>query len=132
MGHSFFRLCYHIVFAPKYRRAVLRQEIEQQVWDILREVSESYGIYVHAVGGFDDHVHLVLAIPASMSVADAVRIIKSVSSRLIKERIPSLSNFSWQVGYSAFTVRYKDVGVVIRYVKNQRKHHTKPGAKAPG
>ena len=132
MSKHYTSLLYHIVFATKYRRSIISEPIESAVWEALQETCAERGLHVYGIGGHENHVHVLVGIPPDISVADAVRMIKSISTRKIRERISQLANFRWQAGYSAFTFDRRALGILQSYVKNQRKHHTEPGAKAPG
>ena len=123
MGHSYDRVCYHIVFATKYRDACITKGIEREVWRIVERICQEIGIHVHAIGGWDDHLHLAVSIPPKVAVADAVREVKSRSTREIRVSTPYLRDFAWQVGYSVFTFRCDDAPTVIAYINNQRAHH---------
>ena len=75
------------------------------------------------IGGIDDHVHLVIGIPASLAVSKAVQVIKGASSKWIHETFPELVRFQWQDGYGAFTVSKSQLNEVVHYVARQREHH---------
>ena len=64
-----------------------------------------------------------MRLPADLSVADCLRVVKTNSSRWIKERWPEYGLFSWQDGYGAFTVSESNRGAVIQYVQEQEQHH---------
>jgi REP element-mobilizing transposase RayT len=76
-----------------------------------------------AIGGTSNHVHLMTRLPADLSLADCLRVVKTNSSRWIKERWPERRLFSWQGGYGAFTVSESNRGAVIRYIQDQEQHH---------
>ena len=73
-----------------------------------------------AVGGTENHVHILLTLPPDLAIADAVRTLKSNSSRFMRE---SSRLFAWQEGYAAFTVSASAVDEVRRYIANQEEHH---------
>ena len=75
------------------------------------------------VGGVSDHVHLLVSIPPTLTVAKAVQLIKGGSSHGIKDTFPNISGFSWQDGYGAFTVSESQLDTVAEYVRNQAEHH---------
>jgi putative transposase len=79
-------------------------------------------IFVHAVGGIDDHIHSLIQIPATAALAKAVFAIKSNSSRWSHERGQKVQ---WQEGYGAFSVSASNLPVVERYIRNQAAHHRK-------
>jgi putative transposase len=77
------------------------------------------------INGPADHVHLLLSLPATESLADLLRVLKTNSSRWVHEQFPAHTRFGWQPGYAAFTVstsRREDVRV---YIAAQQAHHRK-------
>lgn len=73
-------------------------------------------------GGTSDHIHLLIEIKRDVSVADALRLIKTNSSKWIHEQYPT-SAFSWQTGYSSFSVSRSVLPKAISYIQNQEEHH---------
>ncbi len=76
-----------------------------------------------AVGGTEDHVHILLVLPSTMSVAKAMQLIKGGSSKWISEAFSTLRNFSWQEGYGAFSISVSGIDDTVAYIKAQDKHH---------
>jgi REP element-mobilizing transposase RayT len=77
-----------------------------------------------AVGGTDDHVHILLSLPSSVAIAKAMREIKSASSRWMHETC-DLPAFEWQEGYGAFSVGWSQVDATLAYIAGQKEHHQK-------
>ena len=77
-----------------------------------------------AVGGIDNHVHLLVSLNATLGFADVMRELKASSSGWVHREI-NLKEFGWQVGYGAFTVSPNNLERVKNYVLNQEKHHQK-------
>ncbi|MFT4639296.1 MAG: putative transposase [Verrucomicrobiales bacterium] len=75
-----------------------------------------------AVGGMGDHVHVLMGLNATHTLADMMRELKSESSRWIKSGL-KLQGFSWQEGYGAFTFGALDLEQVRQCVLNQSEHH---------
>lgn len=75
-----------------------------------------------AVGGLQDHVHLLTGISGSQRVSDVVREVKKASSVWAKREY---SGFEWQVGYAALSIGYGDCPRVVSYIANQEAHHLK-------
>ena len=71
----------------------------------------------------EDHIHILVAIPATMAVAKAVQSIKGVSSKWIHEEFPEQKKFAWQAGYGAFSVSRSRLEATAAYIRNQREHH---------
>ena len=78
-----------------------------------------------SAGGTYDHIHLYVSMPSTISVADFVNVVKSNSSRWVHESFPNKRAFGWQEGYGAFSVGKSEEERVIRYIQNQRRHHSK-------
>jgi REP element-mobilizing transposase RayT len=76
-----------------------------------------------AIGGVPDHVHMLLMIPAALSLAKAMQLIKGLSSGWVHETFPSQQSFAWQDGYGAFSVSLSLVPKVAAYIRDQPEHH---------
>jgi len=77
---------------------------------------------VFAVGGIADHIHIPFRLPPALSSVRAVTLIKSNSSKWMRE---TKKTFAWQKGYGAFSVSSSNVSTVIRYIDQQEAHHKK-------
>jgi REP element-mobilizing transposase RayT len=75
-----------------------------------------------AVGGTENHVHILLCVPPKIAVANGVALLKANSWKWIGEQVRS---FSWQEGYGVFSVSASNVDAVVRYIQNQPTHHRK-------
>jgi REP element-mobilizing transposase RayT len=79
----------------------------------------------YAIGGVEDHAHLLLSLPPSISPAKAIQLIKGASSKWINDTFPRKEKFSWQQGYSAFTLSPSRLQKTIMYIQNQEEYHKK-------
>ncbi len=70
-----------------------------------------------------DHVHLLVSLYKQSSLVEALRGIKSVSSKWVHETYDDLRSFAWQSGYGAFTVSYSQLANVRKYLEDQNEHH---------
>jgi REP element-mobilizing transposase RayT len=75
------------------------------------------------VGGTENHVHILLSLPATMPLAKAMRLIKGTSSHWMNETVKT--EFAWQEGYGAFTLGISQKGDTIAYIQGQAEHHRK-------
>jgi putative transposase len=123
MAHTYINLLFHIVFSTSGREPLItvamRLDVHAYLGGILRELD---AIPI-AIGGTADHVHLLTRLPANLALADCMRIVKTNSSRWIKERWPRQRKFAWQGGYGAFSVSESRRAAVIRYIQDQQQHH---------
>lgn len=75
-----------------------------------------------SVGGSDDHVHILLSLPSTITIAEAMRIIKSESSHWVHEEYEQ-KNFDWQEGYGAFSIGSSQREATVAYIASQQEHH---------
>ncbi len=120
---SFTQLNYHVVFGTKYRHKTIRADISQRLYEFTGGIARNLGGALTAMGGIEDHVHLLVNLPASKTVSDCIRDLKANSSRWISELPDSKAKFEWQKGYGAFTVSYSQLKVIEKYISNQQNHH---------
>ena len=130
MGHRFTSLFTHLIFSTKDRVPFLDSELAPECWAYIGGIVEQSGEIAGRrkpgkieIGGVADHLHLLFDMPATMGLSDCVRTIKSNSSKWIHEKWPRRLKFHWQQGYAAFSVSQSAVDRVIRYIRNQEKHH---------
>ncbi len=120
---SFTQLNYHVVFATKHRRRTIAKEYQGLIYSYLGGIVRSFDGFLDCVGGIEDHVHLLVSIPPKIAVSDAIRSIKSNTSRWFNEQSWSVDGFEWQKGYGAFTVSYSQMDRVRGYIAKQESHH---------
>ncbi len=122
MPHTYAQNVIHVVFSTQYRHKTISKEFQPRMWAYIAGICKNHGILVHAVGGMDDHIHLLIQLPPSLSLAKAVLAVKSNSSRWANEQG---NKFAWQQGYAAFSVSSSLVPAVVRYIQMQESHHKK-------
>ncbi len=123
MPRSYTNLLYHVAFGTKNRQPWLMPDIRARVHEYLGGIVRGAGGIALAIGGTDEHVHLLIKMRANESVADVVRTIKANSSRWIHDTFGGLREFGWQDGYGAFTVSQSQVEALRRYIAQQEEHH---------
>ena len=120
MPHSYVSSIFHIVFSTKERRQLIRADLQPRLWNYLAAIARNHGVHVIAVGGTENHVHVLLVMPTDATLETVVRTLKCNSSRLVREESHL---FAWQEGYAAFSVSPSQVERVTRYIANQAEHH---------
>jgi REP element-mobilizing transposase RayT len=123
MPNTYTQLFYHIVFSTKNRERTLtdghRDSLYKYVWGIHKNLK----CHLYRIGGTDDHVHILTAMPTTLAIAKYAQEIKSSSSHWLKSHASFPRFESWQDGYAAFTVSYRDKDGLIEYIKGQEEHH---------
>jgi putative transposase len=122
MGHSFAVNRVHIVFSTKERRKQIPEGVQPKLWGFIASIAHSRQIEVKAVGGTDDHVHLLVSVPAAVSLAKCIQELKAISSKWMRDEG---HDFTWQEGYAAFSVGGSQVDTIVQYIDHQREHHAK-------
>jgi putative transposase len=123
MSHTYISALVHCVFSTKLRRNLIPSEIQPDLWAFIGGIARKNGFTALMVGGTENHVHILLSLPAIMSVAKAVQLVKGASSRWMNEK--HTRDFAWQEGYGAFTVGISQKNHTIAYIRSQAEHHRK-------
>jgi putative transposase len=121
--HSFSSSLHHCVFATKDREPVLIPRLRERLWPYLGGIARQNGMKTLAIGGVADHVHVLLSLPPTISVAKAMQLLKGNSSKWIHETFPELRSFAWQEGYGAFSIGVSGIEETCAYIRNQEEHH---------
>jgi putative transposase len=122
VAHSFSRIHLHLVFSTKDRRNAIAKEWQPRLWAYLGGICRNHEIIPLAIGGTENHVHLLIQLPPTIAPAKAVALLKANSSKWMGEQGHA---FSWQEGYGAFSVSSSNLDRVIRYIQDQDAHHRK-------
>lgn len=120
---AFWRLCYHLVWATKNRAPLIQPEVEPRLYGYIVNKAAELGVYVHAINGWTDHVHLVVSIPPKHAVADVVRRLKGASAHDLNHGAALPYAFAWQRGYGALSLGERQRPIAEAYVANQKRHH---------
>ena len=120
------QLLYHIVFSTKERRPLLQNDqFREDVCAYMAGIARNLDGFAIRIGGYHDHVHLLVRIPTRIAVSDFVGKLKSNTSKHINESRDTDTKFHWQDGYGAFTVSPSQQEAVVAYIDSQREHHRK-------
>lgn len=116
----------HVVFSTQGRRPLLLAEVQARVWDYIGGIGKNHGVPIHEVGGIENHVHILLSIPPTVTISKTVQTLKAFSSKWLNET-GTMKNerFAWQEGYSAFSVSESNMEAVRKYIRGQAEHHRK-------
>jgi REP element-mobilizing transposase RayT len=125
MSHTYVNNLIHVVFSTKGRRPLLTADICGDLYPYLGGIAREAGAKTLAVGGTTDHVHALLLLPATLTLARAIQMLKGSSSRWLHERFPQQADFEWQQGYGAFSVSNSLVERTVSYIHRQAEHHRK-------
>ena len=123
--HSFTSCLVHCVWSTKNREPCLTPDLRERLWPYLGGIAKQNQMKALAIGGANDHVHILLSLPATLSVAKAMQFLKGNSSKWIRETFPKMHSFAWQEGYGAFSVGISGAEPTNRYSRSRAEHHQK-------
>jgi len=121
--HMVFSCQYHVIFCPKYRRPIIKGELEKRLKELILQDQEKYGYRVLEMEMMPDHVHLLLDIEPNKGIFYIVNHIKGHSSRVLREEFPSLKSrlpCLWTRSKFISTVGAVTLDVVKKYIEEQK------------
>ena len=124
MPSTHLSLHYHLIFSTKNRYPFIEAAWRGRLHAFMGGAVRSLGGTPEVVGGMADHVHLLIGLRASHTLADVLRDIKSASSHWVHDTV-GVKGFAWQEGYGAFTVSTSLIERVKSYIAHQEEHHRK-------
>ncbi|TEU10315.1 MAG: IS200/IS605 family transposase [Anaerolineales bacterium] len=119
----YWRLFYHFVWGTRNREPLIAPEWENSLHNVMAAKATELGALVHAVGGIEDHVHLVVSVPPKIALSTFIGQVKGNSSHFVNHELDVGISFAWQAEYGVVSFGGKRLDTVVRYTKNQRKHH---------
>ncbi|MFW6226546.1 MAG: IS200/IS605 family transposase [Bacteroidota bacterium] len=120
MGNSYISCYVHYVFSVKNREPRLTPAIRERLFPYMGGICKENDLKLRKAGGVEDHVHLLVSLPATITLAKAVQYIKGGSSRWIHETFEDLADFAWQEGYGAFTIGVSQIEQTKRSLKTRK------------
>ena len=123
MANTFTQIHIQLVFAVKFREAVIHESWREELQMYMTGTLQSHEHKLLAIYAMPDHVHMMIGWRPTESMSDLVHHVKANATKWINERRFLKTRFEWQKGYGAFSYTKSDVPRVIRYVLNQPEHH---------
>ena len=123
-SHTKYRLMYHLVWIPKYRKRVLKGKIAERLSELFYQCADMNRWEIEELNIQPDHVHMMIQLKTTISISNAVQSLKGGSSRVIRKEFPELEEFLWgdsfwADGYFAETVGQVNEAVMRNYIQNQ-------------
>ena len=125
MASALFKIYVHVVFHVKAIGTNMHKGDLPEIFSYIAGIVRRMGGETIAVGGIEDHVHILAAMPKNYTVPDFVKEIKIGSSHWLRTNKPGYSNFAWQTGYGAFSVSASVLPKIQNYVMHQEEHHNR-------
>jgi putative transposase len=115
--HSRYNINYHIVWIPKYRRAILNEEVKKRLTTIFQEIMEEKGIEVLAQEIMPDHIHIFISSPPKNSPSLIVNWLKGISARIYNHR--HYPKIKWTRSYYVGTAGTVTAETIKKYIQEQ-------------
>ena len=121
MRHPHARLYVHLVWSTWDRAPLITPEIRDRISPVMQHQASDLGAQIMAIGGIEDHVHVLARFPTTLSIADLVGRMKGASSHMVTQVMGQA--FKWQGAYGAYTLGKSGLGPARAYVLDQERHH---------
>jgi putative transposase len=114
---------YHVVFCPKYRRAVLVGPVEKRLKAITREICFERDSELVEIECDGNHVPMILSVDPQFGIHRLIKQIKGRSSHHLRDEFAHLKSSLpslWTNSYFVSTIGGVTLDVVKKYVENQK------------
>lgn len=125
MVNSKFNLNFNQIFATQYRDAAIHFSWKEQLHKYITAIVQDHRHKMLQINTMPDHLHMLIGMRPHQSISSLLQLVKSESSKWIKEKEFCHAAFAWQEGYGAFSYSKDDISQVINYIQNQEDHHKK-------
>ncbi len=122
---TFSQIYIQVVFAVKNRNALIHFSWEERLYKYITGIVQKKEQKMLAINGMPDHIHFLIGMKPNCCLSDLVREVKKSSNEMINENKLSKVKFNWQEGYGAFSYSHSQIDPVIKYIINQKEHHSK-------
>lgn len=120
---SYVRIWVHVVFTTKNHETTLAKEIRDRLIVHIKQNCVAKGILLDSIGGWSDHLHLLISLAREQNIANVMMLIKGESAHWLNQQKILRGRFSWQDDYFAISVSESQVERVRAYIANQEEHH---------
>lgn len=120
---SFVRIWVHLVFSTKNHEQLFSTEIRKKLIEHIKTNCRQKGIFLDSIGGWSDHLHLLILLGREQDIAKVAMLVKGESSHWLNRQEFFKGKFTWQDDYFAISVSEPVVERVRAYIENQDEHH---------
>ena len=125
--HHVFRIMYHFVWIPKYRRKIFAEPYRSSLKDIVYKIGYDYNIEIVEIEIPTDHIHIVVKSEPKRCPSSIMQIIKSISARNFFKLYPEIKKKYfwggklWTQSFFVETIGNANDKVIRQYVRDQLK-----------
>ena len=125
MPQSLSNILIHLIFSTKLRHPYISKDIQKELYDYMAGIAKAYHVFVHEIGGIEDHVHILISLPRVLTVSKFIEELKKGPSKWIKTKSTQYEKFAWQRGHGAFSIGRSGYERLRQYIQKQKDHHKK-------
>lgn len=123
MANTYHQIYLQIIFAVKYRKAVIEKSWQDKLFSVIGNLINETGCKTIIVNGVQDHVRGLIGLKPVVSISELMKPVKALSSKYINDHSLTAHRFEWQKGYGVLSYSQKDVDMVYKYIQRQEEHH---------
>ena len=125
--HKVFNVSYHIIWIPKYRKHILKDDIRKQLLLLLKEKSLQLNISIEASEIMSDHIHLFIKATPDIKISTILKHLKGYSSFRLRKMFPILRKYKalWTHSYYCETIGLISEQTIKKYISMQMETNNK-------
>jgi putative transposase len=120
---SYVTVWLHCVWSTKNREPLLTKELRPELFQHIFDNGRKKGIWVDTVNGYQEHVHVLISLDKSMTIANALQLMKGESANWLNKNPDRKEKIHWQDDYFVVSVGQSQVERVRNYIRGQEEHH---------
>ena len=124
MANTYSQIYIQAVFAVQERACLIHPSWREELFRYISGIFTNKGQKLIAIGGVEDHIHVLFGLKPDISISDLIRDVKSSSSGFINSKRFVRGKFYWQDGFGAFSYSRSQIDAVAKYVLNQEAHQS--------
>jgi putative transposase len=129
MANTYTQIYVHIIFAVQERQNLIKKENKEELQKYITGIIRNKNQKLITINCMPDHVHIFIGLRPNIALSDLVRDIKNNSSKFINDEKWVRGKFHWQEGFGAFSYAHSQMNAIIKYIKNQERHHARKSFK---
>ena len=95
MPQSLSNILVHLIFSTRLRYPYIDKKIIKELHHYMVGIIRTYDVFVHEIGGIEDHVHILISLPRVLTISKLVEELKKGSSKWIKTKEIQYEKFAW-------------------------------------
>src|SRR5579871_6400491 len=123
MANTYSQIYVHVVFATEGRQNLIPPKHNDELQMYIGGIVSGKNQKLIAINNMPDHVHMLIGLQPDLALSALIRDVKASSSNFINQKKWMPGRFSWQEGFGAFSYSRSQLDDVVRYIRDQQKHH---------